>query len=48
MLRRHDIDRSELLSKVKFNVPFKSTRFNPLLAAPKTSKNYRQNNCIVC
>lgn len=46
-LIHNNIDCSELLSKIFFNIPQKSPRFNPPFRVPRASTKYRQNTYIV-
>lgn len=41
------IDSPELLYKINFNVPFKSSRFHPPLQIPLAATNYRQNSLMI-
>lgn len=42
-----DIDSSDLLMNLNFNVPQRSTRYLPPLRIPNAFTNYRQNSCMV-
>ncbi|CAH2106212.1 unnamed protein product [Euphydryas editha] len=46
-IMRNEVNCSDLLNKLKFNVPTKSIRYNPPLYIPSASSNYRQNSYLV-